>query len=259
LSYLPSKSMLIYGTVSQGFSPPSISETLTPSGQINSAIKPEIGWNIEMGTRGELFHNRFSFDASVYSMHIRNLLVARRTSDDQYVGINAGKTLHNGIELALKSMIVVRPNLLLSAKMNGNVNAFSFVEFKEETPNGLNDFSGNSITGAPKWQGGFVMDMTLYNKFYSSASIQGVSKMPTTDDNTTYSSAYKTVNLMAGIKTRWNNKFGFDLSYRVNNLLNEKYASMLAINARGTASTARYYYPGLPTNHQVCLKLDLGW
>lgn len=50
--YKNSKS--IFATVSHGFSPPSVSETLTPDGQINPDIQPEKGWNFELGSRGKL-------------------------------------------------------------------------------------------------------------------------------------------------------------------------------------------------------------
>ena len=90
----------IYGTVSHGFSPPSLEETLLPDGQRNTSIKPETGWNYELGTRGNI-GSALYFDLSAYYMEIKNLLVARRTAEDAYMGINAGITQHPGVELNL--------------------------------------------------------------------------------------------------------------------------------------------------------------
>jgi len=64
ISHLVAESISLYSTVSHGFSPPSISETLLPDGQINTDIQPETGWNFEIGTRGNFFNNRLQFKNS---------------------------------------------------------------------------------------------------------------------------------------------------------------------------------------------------
>ena len=38
-------------------------------------------------------------------LKLQNLLVAQRISEDTYVGVNAGKTSHPGIELSINSFI----------------------------------------------------------------------------------------------------------------------------------------------------------
>ena len=47
LSYQFNYKFSLFATVSHGFSPPSLSETLTPDGNINPSIQPEKGWNFE--------------------------------------------------------------------------------------------------------------------------------------------------------------------------------------------------------------------
>jgi iron complex outermembrane receptor protein len=71
--------------VSKGFL---LNRALTPAGQINTDLQPEIGWNYDSGERG--LNNKLYTEIS-FSTQISNLLVARRTADDQYIGINAGK------------------------------------------------------------------------------------------------------------------------------------------------------------------------
>ena len=53
-SYKLGKGKNIYTSVSKGFSVPSVAETLTPEGQINTDLKPETGWNYEIGFKGNL-------------------------------------------------------------------------------------------------------------------------------------------------------------------------------------------------------------
>lgn len=253
-SYL-SRNVSIYATVCHGFSPPSLEETLTPQGAINPKIKPELGWNYEMGTRGRLFSRLLNYDLTIYHMNIKNLLVARRTADDQYIGINAGETRHSGIEWALQSDFINRNMVKVSVDMNGNVNAFSFKTFTEEIDGTTANYAGNQLTGVPKWQFGGTLNLQLFDLFYAQFETLAVSDMPITDDNSVYSQSYAISNVLLGVEHKIGKSLSLDLSYRANNVLNEKYASMLAINAR----SERYYYPGLPVNHQLSLRINVGW
>jgi len=93
--------------------------------------------------------------------------------------------------------------------------------------------------------------------FFSQINYQFFSRMPITDDNTILSEKYGLTNLLAGIILPIGDQFILRLTYRMNNVFDTKYASMLLINARsfGT-SEPRYYYPGLPRNHQVSLRVN---
>jgi iron complex outermembrane receptor protein len=70
--------------------------------------------------------------------------------------------------------------------------------------------------------------------------------MPINDANTIYSESYQLTNAKIGL--RWGfEKIFLNFYGGINNIFNEEYASMLAINARGFGGNApRYYYPGLP-------------
>jgi len=55
-------------TISLGFSPPNLEETLTPEGQVNPDIQPESGFNFELGVRGTYAKKHLFYDVSIYSM-----------------------------------------------------------------------------------------------------------------------------------------------------------------------------------------------
>ncbi|MEQ8714779.1 MAG: TonB-dependent receptor [Cyclobacteriaceae bacterium] len=256
LAYIPSSSMTIYGSVSHGFSPPSLGETLTPEGSINPQIQPETGWSYEVGGRGSFLQDRLGYDISIYSMRIRNLLVAQRVAEDQYVGVNAGSTTHNGLEVGLHALLWSGMSSSAQLSVHGTINDFKFKEFVD----GENNYSGNDLTGVPasQWSAGF--DMEFLKRCYTRLEFLSVGEMPITDDNSIYSDSYQLVNAVVGWKPVVSDKLGLDLSYRINNLLDEGYASMLAVNAGSFGGTApRYYYPGLPIFHQVSLKFRWHW
>ena len=70
------------------------------------------------------------------------------------------------------------------------------------------------------------------------------------DDNSIYSEKYQLVMSKIGFKSDESKKLSFNLFVGINNLFNEKYASMLLINAGSFGNKApRYYYPGEPLNY----------
>jgi iron complex outermembrane receptor protein len=253
-NYKPSVSFKFYGLISRGFSPPSLEETLTPDGNLNPEIRPEIGWNYEIGIDKSFFKNRVQLDIAMYTMYIKNLLVARRTGLDQFVGINAGKTRHAGIETTLNFQILRRNNMSLDMSSSISLNDFKFVAFEE----GENVFDGNQLTGVPEETISGRIDLHYY-AFSIALAHQFVAKMPITDDNQVYTTAYHIFNSSIGYASVFKN-LKYRLNYRINNIFNTSYASMVAVNAQGFGGNApRYYYPGLPTNHQISMTIDIGW
>ena len=237
-----------YASVSHGFSPPSLEETLTPEGDVNPDIQPEKGWNFEIGSRGEVFERKLFYDVSVFNLQIKDLLVARRVDEDAYQGINAGETRHKGLEMALNYQVFRQPQgnfQRLQLYANYLLNDYTFVDFVDDQ----NDYSGNDLTGMPKHIFTAGMDLELISGFYGNLNSQYTSEMPMNDDNSKYSEAYSLFNVKIGFKRTFVNHFSLDASFGVGNLFDQKYASMIAINARGFGGNApRYYYPGLPRN-----------
>src|SRR5690606_19905656 len=88
LDYALNREIRLFANVSHGFSNPSLAQTLTPDGVINPDIAQEIGMNYELGGRIFLLDDRLGIDVALYRMDIKDLLVAQRIDNDQYVGKN---------------------------------------------------------------------------------------------------------------------------------------------------------------------------
>ncbi|MDU8886535.1 TonB-dependent receptor [Yeosuana sp. MJ-SS3] len=241
-----SKNSVIYANASHGFSPITLSETLMPNGQINRDLKPETGWNIEVGTRGSIVHNRLFFNMAIYRMDIKNLLVSRRIAEDEYIGINAGKTQHDGLEVSLQYNIVNKGFFTLGSLINYTFNDYIFKEFIDED----NNFSGNELTGVPKDVFNAVIDFDSKIGLYGNVNFQYIGSMPITDGNSLYSNSYKLTNFKLGYKFNIYKQIKANLFYGLNNIFDEKYASQILINANSfNGSAPRYYYPGNPINY----------
>ena len=251
LSYQLESSM-VFASVSHGFSPPKLEETLLPDGLINNNIQPETGWNYEIGSRGKIISNIFNYEISFYLMDIDNLLVARRIGDDQFIGVNAGNTIHKGLEIVLNYFLINKEQLQLSHSNSFSLNDYYFKEFQDLD----DDYSGNDLTGVPDKT--FYSQLNLNTSFglYAFLNYQYYGEIPLRDDNSVYADSYQLVNLKTGFKKGLGKHLLLDAQIGINNVFDEKYASMLQINAGSFGNNApRYYYPGNPLNYYASINL----
>ncbi|MDO5979990.1 TonB-dependent receptor domain-containing protein [Flavivirga spongiicola] len=253
ISHLLSKAVSLYSNISHGFSPITLNETLLPDGQINTNLKPETGWNFEIGTRGALINNRLQFNLAIYRLAIKNLLVSRRTTQDEFIGINAGSTQHDGLELSLNYEWLQTEALSINSFVNYTLNNFKFKEFID----GDNNFSGNDLTGVPSdvFNTGIHVESSF--GIYGNINFQYVGDMPITDNNSLYSDSYSLTNFKIGYKTSLNKKLNLNIFLGINNIFDKAYASQVLINASGfNGNPPRYYYPGNPVNYYTGVHIN---
>ncbi|AOW20303.1 TonB-dependent receptor domain-containing protein [Urechidicola croceus] len=248
LTHQINDNIMIYETASHGFSPPTLEETLQPDGQINPDIKPESGWNFEIGSRGKLFNKKLNYDIALYKMDVKNLLVPRRTGDEEFVGINAGKTEYTGLEFGVGYNVLKTEKLTIYHSNALNFTDFKFKDFVDEDSD--EDYSGNRLTGVPKFTFNSQLNFDSKCGIYAFINYNYTDKIPMRDDNSIYSDSYKLVNTRIGYKSNFSKKYELNLFLGINNVFDEQYASMLLINAPSFGGRApRYYYPGEPTNY----------
>lgn len=246
LLFKPNSLQTVYFSTSRGFSLPSIEETLTANGTINPNIKPESGYNFEIGGKFYFLHKTLYTEITAYRMQINDLLVARRVGDDQYVGINAGETLHQGIEITANYLWQANTFLTVNPFVTASIGKYEFKEFID----GENDFSGNKLTGVPAKKVNTGVLFSTDFGFYLSADYQYVDDIPLNDANTVSSDSYQIINLKTGYHFKLFPNFSSHIAAGIHNVLDEKYASMVLVNATAFGNaTPRYYYPGLPINY----------
>ncbi|WKL46074.1 TonB-dependent receptor [Flavobacterium pectinovorum] len=251
--FKPNKEQTIYFSASRGFSLPATEETLTSEGTINPDIKPENGYNFELGGKFYFFNKKLYTEIAIYRMEIKDLLVAKRVGDDQYVGANAGKTFHEGIEVTLNHNWQINRFFGLNSYLGASIGNY---EFKEFIDNG-NDFSGNKLTGVPanKINAGLSFNTRL--GIYFNADYQFVDEVPMNDANSAFSDSYTIINLKTGYRFEILQNLTSHIAAGINNVTNEKYASLILPNAVANGNTApRYYYPGLPVNYYGSVSLN---
>ncbi|SEQ74872.1 iron complex outermembrane recepter protein [Hyunsoonleella jejuensis] len=236
----------LYANISHGFSPLSLEETLRPDGQINTNLNPETGWNFEIGVKGTGITNRLQYNVSIYRLAIKNLLVARRTAEDEFIGINAGRTNHDGLEMDWTYAIFNSEQLQISTFGSYSLNLYKFKDFVDEDK----DYSGNDVTGVPSNILNLGFDFNSKSGFYGNLNFQYVGKMPITDSNSLYSENYNISNAKFGYQNTLTPRLRLNIFLGINNIFNMAYASQILINASSFGGNApRYFYPGNPLNY----------
>lgn len=242
-----------FANISHGFSTPTVAETLTPEGQINTELKPETGINYELGFKGNWLNNRLYTEFSAYSIRIEDLLVAQRVAEDRYIGLNAGKTTHNGLEFLANYNFNLTSGILAKPYFNA---AFNFFEF-DEFVNNDQDFSGNELPGVPKSTINLGMNLESDSGLNFFAGYRAVGEIALDDANSGYSENYQVVDLKASWSFEIIKRLEFNLYAGINNIFDEHYAASILTNAVGFGGAApRYYYPGNPRNYYGGLQLN---
>ncbi len=238
--------------ISRGYSNPNLEETLTPEGVINPDIQQETGMNYELGTKISSNNGYFWLTASIYRMDIKNLLIAERVGEDQFIGRNAGKTRHQGLELDLNLLIPLASRLRLIPFLSYSLSDHSFREFIDAGE----DYSGNPLTGVPRHRANFGLRFNHENGLYWNNTVQYVGEIPLRDDNSLSSDSFAVYNTRLGIQKSLGTRFNLNLSLGINNVLNERYAQSVLINAIGFGGNEpRYFYPGNDRNYYANVSL----
>lgn len=247
LNYAIDSRTNLYASVGHGFSAPSLEETLMPDGEKNPDLKPETGWMTETGLRSFFADKRWFIDGTLYLIFLDNLLVTKRISEENFMGINAGRTRHYGAELQVNGTLfsgVGFPGTLLlhtALTISGN----KFVSFDSD---GMN-YAGKNLPGIPSllmhgrlnWQPAERIDFNLIPYYFGKQWL---------DDGN--SESYEGVFLLdvnGQYKVISNERLKISLQLGMNNIFNKQYASMLLVNAPLLPNQQRRpYYPGMPRN-----------
>ncbi len=254
LNYKLNLNSAMYAVISHGFGTPTFEETRGSEGLINPDITPETGYNYEIGGRGNLVNSRLTYDVSLFTLRVQDLLVSRRRREgsDEQIGVNAGKTTHHGFEMSLGYKLYENKSTLLqslSSHVNYSYSGYKFNNFIDQE----NDYSGNRLTGIPRNTVNGVIELMTSAGIYGNVNYRFVDEIPILDDNSLFSDAYQVVNLKAGFQHTIGN-FKFNIYGGINNLLDEKYATQLLINPQ---FNQRYFYPGQTANYFAGISLAL--
>jgi iron complex outermembrane receptor protein len=236
--------ILLYASVSKGFSPPAVAEVLPSTGSINTDLKPEHGISYEFGLKSGFFNQRLYLEVIGFYFELQQAIVVRKDSSNADFYTNAGSTTQKGIESQLSYQLLPSAfGLINSARIwaSYTLDNFTYGDFRKDAVNyngkHLPGVANNTFTGGVDLNSmpGIFLHLTYY---YSD-------KMPLDDANSAYAGAYQLLGGRIGYATNFQ-KLNLTVFTGVDNALNAKYSLGNDINAAGgrfynAAPTAGYF------------------
>jgi iron complex outermembrane receptor protein len=242
--------ILLYASVSKGFSPPAVSEVLPSTGSINTDLQPENGISYETGIKSGFFNQRLYVEVIGFYFELQQAIVVRKDSSNADYYTNAGSTTQKGIESQVSYQLLPSvTGFINSARLwaSYTLDNFTYGDFKKNTVNydgkHLPGVANNTFTGGIDLNSrpGIFLHLTYY---YSD-------KMPLDDANSAYAGAYQLVGGRIGYSTTVQ-QLNLTVFTGVDNAFNAKYSLGNDINAAG----GRYYNAAATANYFVGLTVN---
>lgn len=242
-----SKGNVIFGSISKGFSPPTLAELLPSASTINTVLEAEQGVNYEFGTKLSFFNNKLHAEVTGYYYKLNNALVSRKDSANVDYFVNAGNTKQKGIEISAD----------YTAKFKGNIidyvivsSGFTFNEFKYGSfQKGTTSFTGKDLPGVPKNIVSLSADIQFQKGIYFNTTYLYNDKTFLDDANTAAANHYNLLGCRLGYKFAVKGNVKFNIYAGGDNLLDETYSLGNDFNAAAgryyNAAPKRNYYAGI--------------
>lgn len=219
----------VFANVSRSFEPPSFGELVSVVGATGLLqLDAQTATTIEAGTRGHA-HN-LAWDFAVYQARIDGELLSLNDAAGNPLGtINAGRTLHTGIEAGLE----VRLGQRLLWRQVYNWSRFSFSDDPV--------FGDNQLAGIPEHYARAELLYETGTGFYGGPNVEWVpDDYPVDHANTLYAESYT----ILGLKLGYRAASGLAGFIEAKNLTDETYAATTGVIADARGRDSAQFLPG---------------
>ncbi|MFM8741673.1 MAG: TonB-dependent receptor domain-containing protein, partial [Cytophagales bacterium] len=234
-----------YGSISQGFSPPTLAEVRPSTNTYNDSLRAEMGINYELGARGKFLKN-FSLDIALFSLQQNETIVVQRQINGADFFVNAGGTSQLGAEMMMSYFKELKGSLLSSLKIwtSYTRNSFQFNTYIKNQQN----FSYKNLTGTAPIVSVSGLDIKSKMGFYLNATFNYLDTIPLNDANTDFAASY----VLIGSRLGWASfikKNPIDIWLGIDNATDQTYSLGNDLNAAGgryyNAAAGRGYFFGI--------------
>ncbi len=252
----------LYASVSSGYTPPLLSNTVANDGTVDLSLEPERAVQYEVGARGSVLDRRVSGRISLFDIENTNKLLSATSNSVTYT-TNAGRQRNRGAELSLSYLAVDAPAQTLSRVRPWLTYSYTdaeFVDFQSDANNSSStvDYSGSAVPRVPKNMFSAGLDLATRSGVYLNATYQYVDRVPVTFDNSTYVDGYDLLDLKVGLDRQIAPKWRLSVAGGADNLTNSTYYSFLFVgpNIEGLALQAE---GGHGDGYIIPAPYDAGW
>jgi iron complex outermembrane receptor protein len=244
----------VYADVSAGYTPPPTSQVVNAVlGTTNKDLKPESGIQYEIGTKGDLFGAKLSYQLALFDLDVRNKIVAEQVpasgnTPTYTTYVNAGEQQNLGAELAVSYAVLNNPRRAISLLRPFVTYTYSDFKYKDfHSDNNHNaatlDFSNNHVAGVAPNVVNVGIDAQTQAGFYVYLTYRHVDAVPYTFDNKNYARAFNLLNGKLGYRSQLGRHFSMDVYAGADNLTNCTYYSFLFFSGTLAGTTDPHFLP----------------
>jgi iron complex outermembrane recepter protein len=234
----------IYASVSSGYTPPLLSNTVANDGSVDLSLDPERAVQYEVGAQGSILDGRLSGQLALFDIENTDKLVTQTVNSVTFT-TNAGKQRNRGAELSLSYLALDDATRLFSTLRPWATYTYTdaeFIDFKSDKNNNAStvDFSGNAVPRVPENMMAAGIDVATNLGLYLNGTYQWVDRVPVTFDNSAFVNSYDLLGMRVGYRKEIQQHWVLDLFAGGDNLLGSTYYSFLFVgpNYAGLATSA---------------------
>ncbi|MEO6903463.1 MAG: TonB-dependent receptor [Bacteroidia bacterium] len=238
-----SNQLSAYISYSKGYRAPVSSYFFIPTtGELNTGLRPEVGNQYEIGTKGSLLNGKFNYQLAVFNTIFSNKMTTvavplnNSTTAYTYV-VNGGAQDDKGLEALVKYTVhqsnqgVLR---FLEPYANFCYSDFKYKNYKYQTLNKTTiveyDYSGKVVAGVPPVTFNAGIDFAMALGFYGNVNYSYRDGIIFTSDGLNKTNSYNLLNAKLGIRQSFLKHFEADVYVGANNITSTQYYYMVFLN-----------------------------
>jgi len=251
----------VYADVSRGYTPPTTSNTVIAAiGKVNTGLRPEYGMQYEIGTKGDVFGRRLSYQLALFDLDVHNKFVPQTVPAagglPQYTYyLNAGRQEDLGAELTLSYLVVDDRSSAITQLRPWLSYAWSDFKYKDFKSNHnydstTVDYSNKKVAGVAGSVLNLGVDLQTKPGFYVYLSYRYNGAVPYTFDNLHSAKSYSLLSGKIGYRSVLGAHLSVDGYVGSDNLTGSTYYTFLFYSGNLAGTTDPHFLP-MPYNATV--------
>ncbi|MEQ9231405.1 MAG: TonB-dependent receptor [Cyclobacteriaceae bacterium] len=245
-----------YVSYSKGYKAPvSGNIVVSYTNEVNTALVPEEGDQIEIGTKGQLMNKKLTDQVAAFHTKFSNKMTSVAVPDPNNAGTtlytyitNGGGQINQGVEALVRYKAYESSTAFLTLIRpwaNVTYNDFKYDNFTyESVPRGSSEavqevYTGNAVAGVSPLVANVGVEVFTLPGFYGNINFNYRDAMPITSDGANMTEAYSLLNAKLGFRKTLVKRLDMDLYAGVNNITGTQYYYMIFVNQLNDA-----YIPG---------------
>jgi iron complex outermembrane receptor protein len=249
--------------VSSYFYLPFVANAASSTGVINQGLKPEIGQQFEIGTKGSIVRNKLDYQFALFNtifsnkMTAINVLNSAGTSTLYTYVANGGKQNDKGIEAQVRYTLYQSAGGFISTiRPFGNItySDFKYVDYNfhykgKVLIDSVANYDGKAVAGVAKYTANLGVDLAAHCGLYGNIIYNYKDGFPISSDGINNTGSYSLLNAKLGYQHSFLKHFDGDVYFGLNNITNTRYPIMVFVNQLPDAylagPTKANYFGGL--------------